>query len=70
MTEQGTRATQLSCMSQGLPGSNKNTLATFKMKGNTVLTKLGECSVALIDDTTVYSQTWKDDVEHVKQGLG
>ncbi|ELW70970.1 hypothetical protein TREES_T100015702 [Tupaia chinensis] len=50
--------------------SKGNTLAPFQTKVNTVLTKLGECSVALIDDIAVYSQTWEDHVEHVKQGFG
>jgi hypothetical protein len=40
------------------------------MKVNTVLTKLGEFRVALIDDIAVYSQTWEDHAEHVKQELG
>lgn len=40
------------------------------MKANTVLTKLGECRVALIDDIAVSSQTWEDYAEHVKQGFG
>lgn len=35
-----------------------------------MLTKLGEFSVALIDDVAIYSQTGEDYVEHVKQGFG
>lgn len=50
--------------------SKRNTPVTFKMKVNTVLMKLGEFSVALIDDIAVYSQTWEEYVEHVKQGFG
>lgn len=48
----------------------RGTLVPFQMKVNTVLTKLGECRVALIDDIAVYSQTWEDYAEHVKQGFG
>lgn len=48
----------------------RNTLVTFEMKVNAVLMKLGEFSVALIDDIAVYSQTWEDYVEHVKHGFG
>lgn len=48
----------------------KGTPAPFQMKANTVLTKLGECRVALIDDIAVSSQTWEDYAEHVKQGFG
>jgi hypothetical protein len=40
------------------------------MKVHTMLIKLGECSVALIDDIVVYSQTWEDYEKHVKQGFG
>lgn len=40
-------------MFQRLPISKKITLTAFKMKVNTELTKLGEFSVALIDDVTV-----------------
>lgn len=48
----------------------KGTPVPFHMKANTVLTKLGECRVALIDDIAVSSQTWEDYAEHVKQGFG
>lgn len=37
--------------------SKRNTLGTFKMKVNTMLTKLGESRVALIDDIAVHRQT-------------
>lgn len=50
--------------------SKRHTPVTFQMKVNTVLMKLGEFSVALIDDIAVYSQTWEDYTEHVKQGFG
>lgn len=58
------------CVFQGLSFSKWNTLVTFKMKVNMMLTKLGEFSVALIDDVAIYSQTGEDYVEHVKQGFG
>lgn len=48
----------------------KGTPVPFQMKANTVLMKLGECRVALIDDIAVSSQTWEDYAEHVKQGFG
>lgn len=48
----------------------KGTPVPFQRKANTVLTKLGEYRVALIDDIAVSSQTWEDDAEHVKQGFG